>query len=173
MCVTLDGDLAERLRILRVHGGQPKYYHSIVGGNFRLDALQAAVLLVKLRHLDDWTAGRQANAATYNRLLEPAGQRIRRPVVRTGTRSIFNQYTIRVEDRDGMVDHLRSKGIGTEVYYPVPLHLQECFRYLGYQEGDCPESEAAAATVLSLPIYPELSADQQEFVAGHVLEYLD
>jgi len=172
MCVTQDEKLAERLATLRVHGGKPKYYHALIGGNFRLDAIQAAVLQVKLRHLDDWTAGRQANAARYDDLLAPAAEKIGRPVVREGARSIFNQYTIRIDDRNGLLDHLKANGIGAEIYYPVPLHLQECFRYLGYQEGDCPESEAAANEVLSIPIYPELTVEQQGYVVEHILEYL-
>lgn len=172
MCVTQDEELADKLRVLRVHGGKPKYYHALIGGNFRLDAIQAAILQVKLGHLDDWTAGRQANAASYDDLLAPAADRVGTPVVRDGARHIFNQYTIRVSDRDGLRDHLKANGIGTEIYYPVPLHVQNCFEYLGYKAGDCPESEAAANSVLAIPIYAELNEEQRHYVADNVLEFL-
>lgn len=172
MCVTRDDELAEKLRVLRVHGGKPKYYHAMIGGNFRLDAIQAAVLNVKLVHLDAWTAGRQTNAASYDELLAPAKDKLVRPLVRDGARHIFNQYTLRVSDRDGLRDHLKANGIGTEVYYPVPLHVQECFQYLGYKAGDCPESEAAAASVLSIPIYSELTIEQRQYVADRILEFV-
>jgi len=172
MCVTQDEEVAEKLRVLRVHGGKPKYYHGLIGGNFRLDAIQAAILQVKLRHLDDWTTGRQANAASYDCLLAPIADRIKVPVVRDGARHIFNQYTIRTNNRDGLLDHLKSSGIGTEIYYPVPLHLQKCFDYLGYSAGDFPESEAAAESVLSIPIYPELGEEQRQYVADHILGIL-
>lgn len=171
MCVTRDEELAEKLRVLRVHGGKPKYYHALIGGNFRLDAIQAAVLQVKLGHLDAWTAGRQSNAAHYDELLASAADRIGRPFVRDGGRHIFNQYTLRVSDRDDLRKHLQENGIGTEIYYPVPLHVQECFSYLGYERGDCPESEAAADSVLSIPIYPELTVEQRQYVADHILGY--
>jgi len=170
MCVTNDPELAERLRVLRVHGGKPKYYHGMIGGNFRLDAIQAAVLNVKLRRLDQWTAGRQANAERYDELL--SGLDVATPVRRENVRHIFNQYTLRCGDRDGLRAHLTDRGIGTEIYYPVPLHLQECFRDLGYSKGDCPEAEAAAEAVLSIPIYPELTGEQQEYVVGAIAEFL-
>jgi len=172
MCVTQDEELAEKLRILRVHGGKPKYYHAMIGGNFRLDAIQAVVLQIKLGHLDDWTSGRQANAASYDDLLAPAADRVGTPLVRDGARHIFNQYTLRVSDRDGLRDHLKENGIGTEIYYPVPLHVQKCFEYLGYKAGDCPESEAAAEAVLAIPIYAELSEEQRRFVVNHILEFV-
>ncbi len=172
MCVTNDNALAEKLRVLRLHGGKPKYYHAMIGGNFRLDALQAAVLLVKLVHLDSWTAGRQENAARYDAMLAPLTGQIAAPQVQVGGRHIYNQYTVRLEDRDGLRSHLSERNIGTEIYYPVPLHLQQCFRGLGYREGDCPNAEAAARQVLSLPIYPELSAAQQEYVFDAVAEFL-
>jgi len=172
MCVTQDEEVAEKLRVLRVHGGKPKYYHGLIGGNFRLDAMQAAVLQVKLRHLDDWTTGRQANAASYDHLLAPVADRVKAPVVRDGARHIFNQYTIRTNNRDGLLDHLKSSGIGSEIYYPVPLHLQRCFDYLGYSAGDFPEAEAAAETVLSIPIYAELSEEQRQYVANRILGFL-
>ena len=173
MCVCDDEALAERLRCLRLHGAKPKYHHSMIGGNFRLDALQAAVLLVKLRYLDDWTAARQRNAARYDELLAGAGDAVRTPIVREGHRHIFNQYVISVEDRDGLQAFLADRGVGTEVYYPVPLHLQECFADLGYAPGDCPVAEHAAAHTLALPVYPELTDEQLSYVARSVREYVE
>jgi dTDP-4-amino-4,6-dideoxygalactose transaminase len=143
----------------------------MVGGNFRLDAIQAAVLLVKLEHLDAWTAGRQSNAKRYDELFSALDFELRTPVVLPGVRHIFNQYTLSVPDRDGLREHLAKRNIGSEVYYPVPLHLQKCFAHLGYKAGDCPQAEAAASSVLSLPIYPELSADQQRYVVESCAEY--
>jgi dTDP-4-amino-4,6-dideoxygalactose transaminase len=171
MCVANDADLAEKLRVLRLHGGKPKYYHSMIGGNFRLDALQAAILTVKLKCLDAWTAGRQQNASAYDELFARFGDAVKTPVVKPG-RHIFNQYTIRVADRDGLRNHLASRNIGTEIYYPVPLHLQACFANLGYREGDLPEAEAAAKSVLAVPIYPELTEAQQLYVVESCAEYL-
>ena len=173
MCTTNDADLAERLSILRLHGGKPKYYHSFVGGNFRLDALQAAVLLVKLRSLDDWTAGRQSNAAYYDEAFAAAGlgDKVVTPVTRTGKRHIYNQYVIRVGDRDKLREHMTEADIGTEIYYPVPLHLQRCFAELGYKEGDCPESESAADATLAIPIYPELTREQQDYVIAKIVGF--
>lgn len=164
MCVTNDAELAEKLRVLRLHGGKPKYYHALLGGNFRLDAIQAAVLLVKLRHLDEWTARRQRNARRYDELFASFTEDIQTPFVRPGVRHIYNQYTLGVADRDGLRAHLSNHNIGTEIYYPVPLHRQVCFEHLGYRQGDCPHAEAAAGHVLSLPIYPELTPDQQSYV---------
>jgi len=167
MIVTDDPALAEACRILRGHGAQPKYYHKVIGGNFRLDALQAAILSVKLKHLDEWSAARRRNAARYDDLL--AGSRVVVPKVRDGNVSIYNQYTLRAGDRrDALRDHLQKCGIGCEVYYPVPLHLQECFAYLGGKPGDCPAAEAAAKEVLSIPIYPELTREQQAYVASAI-----
>ncbi len=173
MCTTNDDELAEKLAILRLHGGKPKYYHSVVGGNFRLDALQAAVLLVKLSLLDQWTEGRQQNAGFYNGAFAKAGltDKISLPVTRTGGRHIYNQYIIRVPDRDGLRAYLTECNIGTEIYYPVPLHLQECFSDLGYREGDFPESEAAANATLAVPIYPELATEQLQYVVDSIAEY--
>ena len=173
MCTTNDDELGERLSILRLHGGKPKYYHSIVGGNFRLDALQAAVLLVKLRSLDDWTSARQSNAAYYTDAIQAAGlgDRVATPKTVSGKRHIYNQYVIRVPDRDGLREHLQNSGIGTEIYYPVPLHLQQCFADLGYQEGDCPESEAAAKETLAIPVYPELTREQQDYVVATIADF--
>jgi dTDP-4-amino-4,6-dideoxygalactose transaminase len=172
MCVANDAKLAESLQVLRVHGGKPKYYHAVIGGNFRLDALQAAVLIVKLAKLDSWTAARQTNAQLYDRLFASAGIRqVQTPVVTKGVRHIFNQYVLRVERRDALRAFLTDKGIGTEIYYPVPLHMQKCFAYLGMRPEDCPESARAAAEVLAVPIYPELTAPQQEYVVQSIAEF--
>jgi dTDP-4-amino-4,6-dideoxygalactose transaminase len=172
MCVTNDRALAERLRILRVHGGEPKYYHSLIGGNFRLDELQAAVLLVKLRHLDDWTHARQRNAAHYDELFAAAG--LNHTVLvpaRTGGRHIFNQYVVRTPRRDELRRHLDARGVGTEIYYPVPLHAQQCFAYLGYAPEEFPHSQSAAADVLALPVYPELTPEQREYVVAQIGDF--
>ena len=144
----------------------------MVGGNFRLDALQAAILLVKLKYLDRWSAGRQENARRYDKLFAPLAPAIVTPTVRDGCRHIYNQYTLRVPNRDELRTHLSEHSIGTEIYYPVPLHLQECFKDLGYKEGDCPHSEAAAKSVLSIPIYPELTPEQQEYVVDTIGNYV-
>jgi dTDP-4-amino-4,6-dideoxygalactose transaminase len=173
MCVCNDDALAEKLRVLRLHGGKPKYYHSIIGGNFRLDALQAAILLVKLQYLDEWTAGRQRNAARLNELLDGAGSCVKTPNIQPGHRHIFNQYVIQVDRRDELQAHLKDKNIGSEVYYPIPLHRQECFRNLGYKEGDCPVAESAATHTLALPVYPELDDTQIEFVATTIRSFFN
>ena len=169
MMTAQDAALAERLRLLREHGAKPKYYHSIVGTNSRLDALQAAILRVKLRHLDRWSEARARNAALYDRLFE--GSRVGRPFRDHRARHIYNQYVIRVKDRDALRQHLTDRGVGTEIYYPVPLHLQQCFATLGYTPGSMPESEAAANETLALPIYPELTEEQIRYVAGAVTEF--
>jgi dTDP-4-amino-4,6-dideoxygalactose transaminase len=179
MVVTNDPDLAERIRILRVHGSQPKYYHKLIGGNFRLDTIQAAVLNVKLNYLDGWTKRRQENAARYETLFRQSGLvqkgkvRLPEPVYRDkGIKHyhIYNQFVLRVERRDDLIVHLKQKGIGAEIYYPVPFHLQECFSYLGHKAGDFPESERAANETIAIPIYPELTMAQQtevvEAIAG-------
>lgn len=173
MVVTGDSGLAERLRRYRVHGGAKMYHHEEVGTNSRLDALQAAVLLGKLPHLDGWSEARRRNAAWYDARLESLEDRgqVVRPVVRGHNESIYNQYTLRVEDRDGLKDHLSSRGIGSAVYYPVPLHLQECFAYLGHREGEFPESERAAREVISLPVFPELTEAELNTVAEAIEEY--
>jgi dTDP-4-amino-4,6-dideoxygalactose transaminase len=173
MCVTNDENLAERMKILRVHGGERRYYHSVVGGNFRLDALQAAILSVKLKYLAKWSSMRQKNAACYDERLAGLGTALSTPRVRDGCRHIYNQYTIRVADRDGLKQYLQGRGIGCEIYYALPLHLQECFRGLGYRQGDLPVSEAAANSVLSIPVYPELSTAQQDYVADAICEFLE
>ena len=170
MCVTNDPALAERMEVLRVHGGKPKYYHALIGGNFRIDELQAAVLNVKLAHLDDWTAARQRNAAFYDREFARAqlGSAVRTPHACPGVRHIYNQYVLRVRDRDALRRHLEGAGIGTEIYYPVPLHLQQCFAYLGHAAGDFPLSEQAAAETLALPIFPELTETQLQYVVDSI-----
>lgn len=173
MCVTHDAELAGKMKRLRVHGGERRYYHSVVGGNFRLDALQAAILSVKLEHLDQWSAKRQQNAKYYDQRFAELGPKLTTPGVRDGCRHIYNQYTIRAPNRDGLKQHLTERNIGCEIYYALPLHLQECFKELGYQEGDCPHAEAAANSVLSLPVYPELAKAQQDYVADAVAQFLD
>jgi len=171
MCVTRDEALADRLVQCRNHGSQPSYYHKWVGGNFRLDAIQAAGLLVKLRHLDAWSARRRANAARYDELF--AGfEPVVAPKVAGGNVSIYNQYVIRVPRRDELRAFLKAQGVGTEVYYPVSMHQQECFAGLGYKAGDFPESERAAAESLALPIYPELTDEQLAHVAGTIRQFL-
>ncbi|MFC1606406.1 DegT/DnrJ/EryC1/StrS family aminotransferase [Candidatus Latescibacterota bacterium] len=166
MVVTNDTELANRLAILRVHGSKPKYYHKMVGINSRLDALQATVLAVKLRHLDDWSEGRRANARTYDRLIAEKNllDVVSTPVIPDGYGHIFNQYVIRVQKRDELRVYLTENGIGSEIYYPVPLHVQDCFANLGFRQGDMPVSEEAAESTLALPIYPELTDDMQEYV---------
>ena len=167
---TSSEEWVEKLRILRAHGARPKYYHKIVGGNFRLDALQAAVVSVKLKHLDQWTRARQENAAQYRALFDNAGlSEILELPVEKENRHIYNQFVIRVpEKRDELREDLKEAGIGTEVYYPVPLHLQDCFSYLGYKPGDFPVAEEAAQKTLALPIYPELTVEQQEYVVDSI-----
>ena len=167
MLVTQNDALAERLRRLRVHGGAKQYFHDEVGYNSRLDALQAAVLSAKLPHLAGWSAKRRRNAAFYDAAFKDLAE-VCTPVVRAENESIFNQYTIRVPRRDALQAFLKERGIGTAIYYPLPLHLQPCFAYLGYREGQCPESERAATEVLSLPIFPELSDSQLDEVAAGV-----
>ena len=175
MVVANDEALAKRVRLLRGHGAQPKYYHKEVGGNFRLDAIQAAVLRVKLRYLDQWTEGRQHNVALYHELfaetdlLESGAVKLPKDV--GYGRHIYNQFVIRVAKRDALMAHLKNAKIGTEVYYPLSMHQQECFADLGYQNGDFPQSEAAAQETLALPIYPELSVDQLRVVVQTIQEF--
>ncbi len=195
---TNDPDLAKMMKIMRVHGGEPKYYHQYIGGNFRLDTLQAAVIRVKLKYLNDWTAGRQANAAHYNQLFAKTGLietrnnsdlRVILPFesdqsgqysLRTrptenpfpSHRHIYNQYVLRCTDkRDGLRAFLTERKIGTEIYYPVPLHLQKCFAEWGYQAGEYPHSELAANETLAIPIYPELTAKQRETVVEGIVQF--
>jgi dTDP-4-amino-4,6-dideoxygalactose transaminase len=162
------------MRILRVHGGEPKYYHSFIGGNFRLDELQAAVLVIKLKHLDDWTRARQTNAAHYDELFRAAdlSAEVQVPARVPGFRHIFNQYVIRVRQRDDLRAHLAANGVGAEIYYPVPLHAQRCFAYLEHDPDDFPEAQRAAAEVLALPIYPELTAEQREYVVRQIASFV-
>ena len=210
MVTTNSDDLADRLRALRVHGSQKRYYHAFVGGNFRLDALQAAVLRVKLRYLDRWTEARQRNAAQYNRLFSEAGAAIAADELKCharkckepekceleksgrivlpaespaqgqhalrldaapfpGHRHVYNQYVIRAGCRDAVIASLKKAEVGYEIYYPLPLHLQECFAALGHKRGDLPASECAARTSLALPIYPELAEEQQRRVVDAVV----
>ena len=175
MIVTESDARAEKLRVLRNHGAKPKYYHSLVGGNFRLDAIQAAVVNVKLDYLDGWTQARCRNADRYREMFAGAGRhvtdRVRLPRTAVRDRQIFNQFVIRAERRDELARHLREHGIGTEVYYPVPIHLQECFSQLSHRAGDFPASEAAAKETLALPIYPELQAGQQQAVVSAIGEF--
>ncbi len=173
MCVTSDADLAERLEVLRVHGGKPKYHHSVIGGNFRLDEVQAAVLNVKLSHLDAWSAARQHNAAYYTRAF--AAQSLvgdlDTPWVAPRARHIYNQYVVRARERDRLREQLGEQGIGSEIYYPVPLHLQPCFAYLEHSAGEFPEAERAAHETLALPIYPELSETQLQYVVDSIAAF--
>ncbi|MGH8258919.1 MAG: DegT/DnrJ/EryC1/StrS family aminotransferase [Steroidobacteraceae bacterium] len=174
MCVASDAALAERLEILRVHGGKPKYYHAFIGGNFRLDEIQAAVLNVKLPHLDAWTAARQHNAAFYDRAFAAAdlSEVLATPAAAPAGRHIYNQYVVRARDRDGLRRHLAERGVGSEIYYPVPLHLQQCFAYLDHRPGDFPESERAASETLALPIYPELTQRQLQYVVDRIADHV-
>ena len=178
MIVTNDAQRADRLKVLRGHGSKPKYHHKLIGGNFRLDALQAAIVSAKLPHLDAWTAARQRNAKRYDELFSGVG------LVATGNgslgvglpsvvanRHIFNQYVIRSRRRDELQTYLQQRGVGTEVYYPVPMHVQECFAYLGHGEGAFPESERAAKQTLALPIYPELSDAQLSCVVECIRDF--
>ena len=174
--VTNDDEIAARLRLLRVHGGKQMYHHEYVGWNSRLDALQAAVLRVKLPHLDGWCAARAANARRYDELFGESGLAgpegpVTLPARDPRATHIFNQYTVRVPDRDRLREHLAADHIGHAVYYPVPLHLQECFRELGYREGDFPEAERACREVLALPVYGEMTAEQQERVVASIAAF--
>jgi dTDP-4-amino-4,6-dideoxygalactose transaminase len=166
MIVTNDAGLYERLRVIRAHGANPKYFHKFVGGNFRLDPIQAAILLVKLSHLQSWSQSRRDNAEFYNQYFAEIS--VTTPWVSPECISIYNQYVIRVDNRDAVSSYLAAEGIGTEIYYPKPMHLQECFRNLGYSEGAFPEAELAARQVLALPVYPELSVPQRDHVVGSI-----
>lgn len=172
MVVCHDDALAAKMRTLRNHGMEPRYFHPLIGGNFRIDALQSAILHIKLPHLDSWSAGRRDRAAYYRREMERAGLlgHLTLPVESWPggeLQHIYNQFVVRTPRRDALRAHLTARGIGTEIYYPLPLHQQECFRYLGYKTGDFPESERAAQESLALPIFPELTeAEQAEVVAA-------
>jgi dTDP-4-amino-4,6-dideoxygalactose transaminase len=204
MVTTNDAALADRIKLLRNHGYRPKYYNKVVGGNFRLDAIQAAILRVKLKYLDDWTKARQRNAAIYRDLFNEAGLALDaasvdstsangstvtlsdgsvQPLAKTSgvvlpsemkdVRHIYNQFIIRSGQRDELLNHLKQRGIGTEIYYPVPMHMQECFADLGQKAGDFPVSECAAHETLALPIYPELSQEQQASVVNAIAEFYE
>ena len=189
LVTTDDDDLAFKLKIKRVHGGEPKYFHKVIGGNFRLDVIQAAVLRVKLPYLDGWSVQRRKNAELYNKLFIESGLSeetgrikfdkknkvlIPKAVYKSGIRNyhIYNQYIIRVEKRDELRKFLSANDIGTEIYYPVPFHLQECFADLNYRKGEFPLAEQAGDTSIALPIYPELIADQQKFVVEKIKEFI-
>ena len=173
MCTTNDESLAEKLKVLRVHGGKPKYYHAIIGGNFRLDALQAAVLSVKLNYLDDWSRRRQANADYYDDAFASSdvASVVKTPHRIADGRHIFNQYVISVPRRDDLRAYLKDNGIATEIYYPVPLHQQQCFADLGYSVGSCPRSESAAESTLALPVYPELTRLQLDYIVSRIGDF--
>lgn len=191
LVTAMDAELGEKIRILRVHGGKPKYYHRIIGGNFRLDAIQAAVINVKFPHLDSWSKQRQSNADLYTSLFVDKGLASGEGVVEFSETEkvlipkavyrsadipryhIYNQYVIRVEDRDGLREHLKQKEIGTEIYYPVPFHLQDCFAYIGNKKGDFPVAEFCAEKSLALPIYPELTNEQIEYTVDSIKEFID
>ncbi|MCB0722416.1 MAG: DegT/DnrJ/EryC1/StrS family aminotransferase [Ignavibacteriae bacterium] len=191
LVTAMDAELGEKIRILRVHGGKPKYYHRIIGGNFRLDAIQAAVINVKFPHLDSWSKQRQSNADLYTSLFVDKGLASGEGVVEFSEAEkvlipkavyrsadipryhIYNQYVIRVEDRDGLREHLKQKEIGTEIYYPVPFHMQDCFAYIGNKKGDFPVAEFCAEKSLALPIYPELTNEQIEYTVDSIKEFLD
>lgn len=170
MIVTNDEQLYNRLVIMRNHGSKPKYYHKYIGGNFRLDPIQAAVLLVKLPHLNDWSEARRRNAAYYDKKFK--GTVVKTPYISPDCVTIYNQYCIRVPKRDELLAHLQKNKIGCEVYYPVPMHVQECFKHLGYKKGDLPESEKAANEIMAIPIYPELTDEMKDFVAETILAFV-
>lgn len=172
LLTTNDDAFAQRLRMLRTHGSRKKYHHEIVGGNFRIDALQAGFLGVKLPHLDRWNSARRANARKYGELFHAAGlDQVTLPAEAAGCTHTYHQYVIRCSDRDGLRAHLANEGIGTEVYYPGPLHLQPCFADLGYGQGSLPVAERACLEVIALPIYPELETATQERVVGAVADF--
>ena len=174
LVATNDERLGEEIRLLRNHGAEPKYFHKRIGGNFRLDALQAAVLRVKLPHLAAWSDARRTNAARYRRLFDASGltDRVALPVAPADRGHIYNQFVVRVPQRDQVRARLTESGIGTEIYYPVPFHLQECFASLGHRRGDFPHAEAAADSTIALPIYPELTEEQQSAVVSAIADAL-
>lgn len=175
MVTTNSPRLAELVRMLRVHGSKKRYYHDLVGANSRLDELQAAIIRVKLKRLDAWTAGRIQNAARYDALFEKAGLegKVLVPYIDGNCRSVYNQYVIRAKKRDALRAHLSAHGVGSEIYYPLSLHQQKCFKYLGYKTGSLPESEKAAKEVMALPIYPELTARQQKHVVASIAAFYE
>ena len=169
MIVTNNEQLYGHLKTMRNHGANPKYYHRFIGGNFRLDAIQAAIILVKLSHLDEWSEARRRNAAFYDEMF--AGTIVKTPCINPDCVSIYNQYVIRIPNRDEVMALLRKENIGCEIYYPCPMHLQECFSNLGYKQGDFPEAETASKEVLAIPIYPELTIDMRDYVAEKILSF--
>jgi dTDP-4-amino-4,6-dideoxygalactose transaminase len=174
LVTTNDPELARRARLLRTHGMHPRYYHHVIGGNFRMDALQAAVLRVKAPHLPAWTEARRLNATRYRRMFDEAGLtgQVTLPVEPAGRRHIYNQFVIRAAERDQLKQHLDTRGIGNEIYYPVPFHLQPCFAALGYRQGDFPQAEKAARESLAIPIFGELTLDQQRTVVQRIAEFV-
>jgi dTDP-4-amino-4,6-dideoxygalactose transaminase len=180
MVLTDDENLAKKIRLLRVHGSRNKYFYDILGGNFRLDAIQAAILRVKLKHLETWMEKRRERASAYDKMFKESGL-VKEGLVQTpeplykdkGVRNYhtYHQYVIRARKRDELQQHLKDKGVGTAVYYPLPLHLQKCFSYLGYKQGDFPVAEQAAGEVLALPVYPELTSAQQEYIVSSILNF--
>ncbi len=172
---TDDSKVAERLRLMRVHGSRSEYHHHLIGMNSRLDALQAAILQVKFQHLADWTAKRQKNAESYRQLFHEHGldDHVTLPEVAAGNTHVYNQFTIKTPKRDALSAYLTEKGIGNRIYYPVPLHLQECYETLGYHKGDFPVAEQVAQEVLSLPIYPELTTDQITYVVETIKQFFE
>jgi len=175
LLTTNDPEIAENLRTLRAHGAKKKYYHELVGMNSRLDSLQAAILRVKLRYLDEWAQGRRDNARRYRELFSDAGlaarSLVRLPSESAPAQHVYNQFVIRAQDRDGLRAYLAKRGVGTEIYYPLPLHMQVCFKDLGYRAGDFPESERAGQEALAIPIYPELGANEQTYVVDAIASF--
>lgn len=169
MIITNDQRLYERMLIMRDHGQQPRYYYKCIGGNFRLDPIQAVALLIKLPHLDKWAQHRRQNAAYYDKKF--TGTKVQRPYISPDGVAVYNQYCIRAPKRDELAAHLQKNNIGCAIYYPVPLHLQECFKYLGYKQGDFPESEKAAEEIMAIPIYPELTDEMKDFVVKTILTF--
>lgn len=171
MVVTRHAELDARIRVLRVHGSRPKHHHVMLGGNFRLDALQAAVLRVKLSRLEAWSAARRRNAGRYRALFAQAGLAHAVTLPADSAGDVYNQFVVRAQERDALRDHLERRGIGTEIYYPTPLHLQPCVEHLGYAAGDFPHAERAARETLALPVYPELTVDQQSYVVEQIASF--
>jgi dTDP-4-amino-4,6-dideoxygalactose transaminase len=169
LVTTNSENIALKLRVLRDHGQNPRYFYKMIGGNFRLDGIQAAVLNVKLKYIDSWNAKRRKNAAFYDDIF--AGSPVKTPKIDENNVSIYHQYTVAVPHRDRLQKFLADNNIGSAIFYPQPLHLQECFSELGYRQGDLPVTERICGEVLSLPVYPELSQEQIEYVAGTVLKF--
>jgi dTDP-4-amino-4,6-dideoxygalactose transaminase len=173
LITTNDDDLADKIRTLRMHGAKPKYYHHVIGYNSRLDTIQAAILNVKLNHLEKWTNKRRENARFYSKALEDI-EELEIPQIAKGRKHVFNQYTIRVKNgkRDKLKEFLEGQGVSTTIYYPLPLHLQPCFSFLGYKKGDFPSAEKTSEEVLSLPVYPELEKEEREYVVEKIWSFL-